>query len=565
MRAKAVMADEIETLCNADAETLAGEIQTNQPVGLYNGVMLNGRYYIERELAGGGMGTVYLAQDRQLAGRPVVVKVLDAVTDSDKWRLKKFKHEIEALARLDHPGVVSVLDSGTLPNNQPYFVMQYVEGGTLRELIDPCGMEITRTAELITQIASALHAAHLKGIIHRDLKPENIMVADCGDYEQARIIDFGIAKVKNSRFESSTDINRTAGTLLYMAPEQVVAQTVTEESDVYSLGVVAYEMLTGRRPFNPESVYQLTIMQREGIRVRPSDLRPGLPNTVDTVIAKALAFEPLERYRSTVEFSDALNSVLARKTLNLAVTVDSWRDTEPLPTRLPVKWITLAGAAALLTITIIASVFIFKRLSLQSGADTSTNGTSSSQPGSALTSEHTMDFSLTVQKMRDGKTYQEPFQSAGQEIFENGWRFRLNVHTGEKGFFYLLNEGPGPGGLITFNFLYPKSSVNNGSAIVDAEQRVQAGWYTLDSNQGTEKLWLVWSEAPVSVLEAVKGVVNNRDKGTIAGEQNNNLVKSFLAEHSTSGSKVTRDSSQKQTVITFSGNLIVTPLEIEHH
>ena len=226
------------------------------------GTILNNRYLIEKEIGRGGMGVVYLARDRQLLSKPVVVKVLREESRQKAWIKKKFRQEIEALARIDHPGVVGILDAGEIAPGQPYLVMQYVDGQVLRSIMSPRGMSFERVARIIRQAAHALEAAHDKGICHRDLKPANIMVQSLAENEEfVKIIDFGIATIKDPYGEITQSNTSVAGSLAYMAPEQLRGNAVPA-SDIYALGVIAYEMLTGRMPFEHGSPIQLYEMQR---------------------------------------------------------------------------------------------------------------------------------------------------------------------------------------------------------------------------------------------------------------------------------------------------------------
>ena len=292
----------------ADAASLT--IRVDETASLI-GSLLDGRYLVKRKLGQGGFGVVYLASDEKMMSRPVVVKCLHDAETGNEWSLKKFKQEMEALARIDHPSIVGVFDTGQLPDGKPYIVMQYVDGCSLRSLITPEGMDFWRAANIIRQIGRALSTAHDRGILHRDLKPENIMVQTLGDgEEQVKIIDFGIAKVKNSVVSSTSAGDRTVGTIAYMSPEQLSAGQVSPASDVYCFAVIAYEMLTGRRPANPESAYQLLEMQRSGVRVKPIDLRPGIPELAQAIILKGLSFDPKARHQRARDFADLLASVL---------------------------------------------------------------------------------------------------------------------------------------------------------------------------------------------------------------------------------------------------------------
>lgn len=293
--------------------------------GLIHGTILKNRYLIEKELGRGGIGVVYLARDKQLVQRYVVVKVLLDDSWKNRWFVNKFRHEIDALSRVDHPNIVGIFDAGEMENGKPFIVMQYVEGSNLRSAIDSSGMQFVRAANIFRQVGRALSAAHEKGVCHRDLKPENIMLQRLGDdEEQAKIIDFGIAKVKDSLMAPSTDTNLTVGTVLYMAPEQLEKGPISPASDIYALGIIAYEMLTGRRPFNPESSFQLLELQRAGPRLKPQDLRPGLPEAAQSAILKALSFNASNRFRKAQEFGDEL-----WRALNMQLTIPSTSQEAP--------------------------------------------------------------------------------------------------------------------------------------------------------------------------------------------------------------------------------------------
>ena len=291
----------------------ARTIRFGKPFAL-EGATVDQRYYIDKELGRGGMGIVYLARDLRLHEKPVVVKVLLEKSLNNPWVLQKFEQEREALARVDHPGVVGILDTGKLPDDKPYIVMQFIDGRSLRELIGAKteGLDLKQAATIFKQIGAALHAVHEKKIYHRDLKPENILLQRFSPVdEQVKIVDFGIAKVTDSVIAPSTVTGAPgAGTVLYMSPEQIQGEKITSASDVYSFGVIAYELLTGRHPFKPATIAQLAGMQRDGVRVKPSDLQPQLSDAADIAILKALAYDHMQRYQSADEFGVALASAL---------------------------------------------------------------------------------------------------------------------------------------------------------------------------------------------------------------------------------------------------------------
>jgi len=274
------------------------------------GIKVGGRYLIERKLAEGGMGAVYLARDKpELHSRPVVVKVLLEKSLKNQWMVAKFQQEIESLTRLDDPGVVGIFDAGVLDDGTPYLVLQYVDGFTLRLALKPGGMDFEQTALIMKQVCRSVTAAHEAGILHRDLKPENILL-QTAQGQRVRIIDFGVAKVRDSVSAANTATGLAPGTVSYMSPEQLSARPLTPASDIYALGMIAYEMLTGRRPFNPDSPFQMLDEQRTGVRLKLEDLRPNLPAAAAAVIMKALAFDPGQRFQRARDFGDQLAAAL---------------------------------------------------------------------------------------------------------------------------------------------------------------------------------------------------------------------------------------------------------------
>ncbi len=290
-------------------ETVAFRTAPNSAAGTpLSGTLLKDRYLFIRPLGHGGFGAVYLAQDKQMHDRLVVVKIQADRPTEDPWFDRKFSEEVRALSMIDHPGVVVAIDSGRTPEGQPFLVMQFVDGATLRTILNSEGMPLDRAAAIIKQVGNALGAAHDRGILHRDLKPENLMLQTLPDgSERVRLIDFGIASVADeNKFQTST---RVSGTVLYMAPEQWEGR-VSEMTDIYAMGLIAYEMVTGRRPFIAENSVHLANLQRAGVRVKPSDLRPALPRAAERLILKSLEYEPSKRPPSARDFGDQLQEAL---------------------------------------------------------------------------------------------------------------------------------------------------------------------------------------------------------------------------------------------------------------
>ncbi|HME11091.1 MAG TPA: serine/threonine-protein kinase, partial [Bryobacteraceae bacterium] len=326
-------------------DTVVFENSSALPAGtiLPAGTLLKDRYLLIRLLNEGGFGAVYLAHDQQMHGRPVVVKIqIDRKVD-DPWFERKFNEEVRALSMIDHPGVVVAIDSGRTPDGKLFLVMQYVDGITLRAVMSPEGIPLDRAAKILQQVGHALGAAHEKGIWHRDLKPENLMLEPTASSgERVRLIDFGIATVADlaDKFQTNT---RVAGSDPYMAPEQRFGQP-SALTDIYAMGLIAYEIVTGRKPFVAENAVQLVALQQAGVRVKPSDLRPALPLAAERLILQSLEYEPAKRPRDAREFGDRLHAAL----LDSEVTrITSSPDTRTVGSRK--KWMigSLAAAGAL--------------------------------------------------------------------------------------------------------------------------------------------------------------------------------------------------------------------------
>ncbi|MGZ7018613.1 MAG: serine/threonine-protein kinase, partial [Acidimicrobiia bacterium] len=246
------------------------------PEPLQPGRVLGGRYRLEREIARGGMGTVWDADDPLLA-RHVAVKTLDVAIGMDETIRARFRREAVTAAAVTHPNIVATYDTGE-DDGVAYIVMELVHGITLRQLIDRDGaLPVAQAADITYQVADALSVAHARGLVHRDVKPGNVLVQPDG---RVKVTDFGIAKAADSGGEELTRTGMVVGTARYLAPEQVDGRDVDERVDLYSLGLVLYEMLCGKAPFEADTdiataVARLTTPPRS-IRLECPAVPPGL-------------------------------------------------------------------------------------------------------------------------------------------------------------------------------------------------------------------------------------------------------------------------------------------------
>jgi serine/threonine protein kinase len=519
---------EVNSLLQAD-ESASGFLESpvvdlgSSPENLV-GATIGERYFVEKELTAGGMSQVYFALDLRLQRQAVVIKILSHSLFQDSYARKKFEQEVEALLRTDHPNVVRILDTGKLADGRPYIVMQYVDGETLRSRITSEGIDLKLAASILKQIGSALEHVHQKGVFHRDLKPENIMLK--GD--SPVLVDFGIAKVKDSLIAATTAGGVSAGTLAYMSPEQLRGEAVTAASDIYSMALIAYEIVTGRRPFKPGSTSHLLDLQRVGVRVRPKHLREDLSIKADSVLLRALKFEPRGRYKSASEFGEKLAGALL----------------EPRKTAIP-RWAKVTGGLVILAVLSFGLFKYFYR-------------TEDAGPNRSFT------YWLTVQKMRDGKDFQEAFKSNGEDVFENGDKFRLNVLTPIPGYLYVMNEGPPEPNDTSFTMIYPSLNINDGSATLGANQSIQSDWITFRGPAGDENFWIVWSVSPVTQLESAKTEALNDPHGGLT-DQNLEAVREFLRRKQLEMKVTVYHYKATQTAIARGkADMLVTLLQFKH-
>jgi tRNA A-37 threonylcarbamoyl transferase component Bud32 len=266
--------------------------------------VLSGRYRLESKLGSGGMSTVYLAQDEVL-DRPVALKLLHQEISDDAAQLERFRREARAAARLSHPNLVGVIDAGE-DQGRPYIVFEYIEGETLKRRIEADGgLAVDEAVAYAIEIGRGLTAAHARKLVHRDVKPQNVLIDPDG---RAKVTDFGIARSMESKGLTAT--GRVLGTTDYVSPEQAMGEDVDERSDVYSLGVVLYEMLTGDVPFEAETQVGVAMKHVNDPMPDVQVKRPDVSAALALVIDRATTKDPRDRYGSVAEMVRDLEGTL---------------------------------------------------------------------------------------------------------------------------------------------------------------------------------------------------------------------------------------------------------------
>lgn len=265
---------------------------------------LDGRYQILGELGRGGMGIVFQAHDKQL-NEQVAIKILSPMLGNDPEALERMKREVSAARRITHPNVIRIHDISEL-NGLHFVSMEFFAGKSLKEMIRQRGpLSLMQSYNIAKQICDGLEAAHLQGVVHRDLKSQNIII---NTLDHIKIIDFGLART--AQLEGMTATGLIMGTPEYMAPEQVAGKRVDERADIYALGIILYELFTGKLPFTGDSAIAVGFKQLKDDPPSPCQTNPNVSPAIEAVILKALQKDPIQRYRSVYELRSELEKAV---------------------------------------------------------------------------------------------------------------------------------------------------------------------------------------------------------------------------------------------------------------
>ena len=557
----------IDSHGRADADSFMHGVAAEDAAPLLTGVevipdLLNkgqqfGSYIILDSLGSGGMGEVYLARDTRL-DRTVALKVISPDIAQDKRRMQRFRQEAKVASSLNQPNILTVFEFGEV-DGLTFIATEFIDGETLRDHLHNKRLKISEIVEISIQVLAALDAAHEARIVHRDIKPENVMLRRRDGV--VKVLDFGLAKVTENKYttaEAATEF-RTApgmimGTINYMSPEQAQGGEIDERTDVWSTGVIMYEMLTGKMPFRGSTTSH-TIVQILEKDPAPVSKLVKAPVELERIVMKAITKKPGERYQTAKDMLLDLRGL--QKRLEISAELEQ---TSPLITRTQddlgrqkKRVLVFALIGMLLVTAAIFAVNIWR----------SSRRTPVATPAVAPV-ERTLTYWITVQKFKAEKPYQDPFTLAGEINFEAGYRIRVNVRSPQQGYLYILNEGPASGA-PEYNIVFPTPSANKGSSLLTTSQTVQIpekSWLKFDTQQGVEKLWVVFSENALPELDSLKQFAGTQTGGLITDPLRNKAIKDYL---DTQTSKPEVEKGESLTTVKAAGQLLVYAIKLEHH
>jgi serine/threonine protein kinase len=543
-----------------------------------------GRYQIIEHLGTGGMGEVYLASDSSL-DRLVALKILSGDLAHDKRRMQRFQQEARLVSALNQPNILTIFEFGEI-DSLHFLASEYVEGKTLRQYLGGKRLRLSEVLDISLQICAALEAAHEARIVHRDIKPENVMIRNRDHI--VKVLDFGLAKgtevasvTHATDSEVATQFKTAAGTILgtvnYMSPEQAQGHPVDERTDLWSTGVVIYEMVTGQVPFKGRTSSHTIVQILEN---EPAPLTQGarstVPDELQRIVSKTLTKHSDERYQSAkdllidlrklrkqldveTELKRSVAPLFTEKTNRTTSTIAASPTIDTSPSRQKVKIVKLGILCGVLAVLMAGLWALNHRRLTPRPSNTLTSPT---------TTELALTYSVTVQKYRDNKPFEPPFQLAKEMLFESDYQIRLNISSQQSGFLYVLNEGPHDKEQpADFVVLFPSPTSNGGSALVSENQPIQIpekSWIKFDKEKGTERVWLVFAPNAVPQLEPIRSYASQKTRGLITDAGLRDNVQQFFRSNGAAKASVEESVERKETRILSRYAILVHLINLEH-
>jgi serine/threonine-protein kinase len=561
-----------------------GEVLVEDPEALV-GATLDGLYRVERLLGQGSMGAVYLATHLLLRDR-VAVKVLPARVSADAEWLRRFLREGRAARAIDHPSAVTVHELRASGEGPAYMVLEYIDGHTLRaELKRRGAMSVEEALAVLGPVAGALDAAHACGVVHRDLKPENIMLGTVRGKAVVKLLDLGIAKLREAPggardgLTALTTEGQLIGTPRYMSPEQWGevprdgAVEIDGRADVYSLGLMLYELVGGRRPFAGQTVAELRRAHVTEAAAPLDAIAPGVPPGVSEAVARAMAKDRSERQATPGQLIGEVEAGLAAH--------GEGRGLRPGASAAPVirepsrdgasrgRARTQAAGLGLCTLLLLAGTGGY---AVWEGRDVASDPPPAGATQAPPTAEagRVLGYRLVAQRFRnDDKPLGEEFSVEERSTFDAEVGLRLAVSSPQDGYLYVLGEAPQPdgaNGLPRYTVFYPRRDTNAHSPRLEAGHVAEGlGQHVLrfTGKPGTETLWLIWSSRALPTLDDIGTVVNHKQKGRITDRAQVLAVRAVLSAGAGREPALEVDDTG-QTRVRCEGDVLVHAIRIAH-
>jgi len=549
-------------LVDAALDVIADTIHEVQP-----GRML-GRYTVVSPIGKGGMGEVFLAEDSQL-GRKVALKLLPGRFTDSEDRLRRFVQEAKAASALNHPNIITIHEIGDADGTH-FIATEFIEGRTLRGHLARGKLAASEALDIAIQVAGAIEAAHKAGIVHRDIKPENIMIRRDG---YAKVLDFGLAKLSQAQpaadasvdshlstaIMNSTKPGMVIGTPRYMSPEQARGLVTDSRTDIFSLGVVIYEMIAGRAPFSGDTSLDVAAAIIGGEPSPLSEMAPEAPSGLERIVGKALRKDRRDRYQSMHDL------LVDLKDLRDELAIGERREKREKG-RIQAEQPTSRGKKSRMRLVLVAVGLVFAVAAGVALVLPYLRQTAPPATEAVAAPERSIRYWIEVQKYRNGKPYLEPIRLRDDINFEKDYKLRLHIGSSQSGYLYLLNEGPElDGGKPSYVVMFPTTA--NGSAFLDANRQVgipEPTWFDFDGQSGTEKIWLVWADREVAELEAVKAFSNETDKGFVSDAGMRARVDAFLEATTPTATTVERNETTAEATVRARGDILVHIIRLSH-
>lgn len=461
-----------------------------------------GSYRIIDRIGAGGMGTVFKAVDSRL-GRTVALKVISHSSGAGDEKMRFFR-EAKAASALNHPNIVTIYEYDS-DDAIDFIAMEYVRGKTLHALLASDQRPPLETLlGYAVQAARAIAAAHAAGIVHRDLKTKNIMVTSEGT---AKVLDFGLAK-QSGLGGPETQSGAVLGTPGYMSPEQAKGEPADHRSDIFSFGVILYEIACGRRPFTgddfPSTLYAVVHQDP----APPDKVNPAMPKPLAALIERCLSKNPEDRPQSIDQVLRELSAI-------------SDQPGAVIPKRGDIRRRTVIVAGAVTVLAAASAIWLPR-----------------------YDHSRTITYRIIAQQMVNGKPAGQEYIASANDTFHNGWRFRLRVSSPQPGFFYLIDHGPGANGSEKLYILYSREEP-------PAAQQLVTGWYDFDQNPGVERLWMVSSGKPLPLLATA---------GEVRDPAASRRILDFLTQLPPASASATRAGVQLRAA----GDVLGASIELRH-